>query len=151
MVWRILVADDNPHIRSALNTIFHTREDWVVCGEAANGQEAVELTRKLKPDAVVLDFRMPEMNGLEAATKILKESPSLPIILYSLHDIPLLEKPAKAVGIAKVISKADVFTSLTSSLEEILPATTLAPSPPMRRSEPPSKKKRTRKKDPPTV
>jgi CheY-like chemotaxis protein len=82
---------------------------------------------KLAPDAILLDFRMPGLNGFEAATQILQRSPSLPIILYSLNEISTLEKHAKEIGIAKVISKVDVFTSLIGSLEEAVPGTPAAP------------------------
>jgi DNA-binding NarL/FixJ family response regulator len=92
----------------------------VVCGEAANGKEAVELAAKTSPDVILLDFQMPVMNGLEAAEEILKASPSVPVILYTLHQNSFFESRAKAIGVRKVISKGDIFSALLSSMGELV-------------------------------
>ena len=62
---RILIADDHALVREGLRKVLEERPGWVVCGEAANGREAVAKCRELKPDVLVLDFAMPELNGLE--------------------------------------------------------------------------------------
>ena len=64
---RILIVDDNARVRAALRLCLKMIEDWVVCGEADNGDAAIELVRILKPTVVLLDYAMPVMNGLEAA------------------------------------------------------------------------------------
>ena len=78
---RILVADDHEVVRRGLRAILETREGWEVTGEAATGREAVEQAKQLKPDVVVLDLVMPEMNGLEATRRILKVLNSMSIAL----------------------------------------------------------------------
>lgn len=96
------------------------REDWIVCGEAANGLQAVQLAAKLKPDAVLLDFRMPVMNGLDAAREIIKNDPSVPIAMYTLVDQSArFESEAQKIGVRKIISKTDMLQSLASSLDDM--------------------------------
>ena len=96
------------------------RGDWIVCGEAANGLQAVQLAARLKPDAVLLDFKMPVMNGMEAAKEIIKNDPSVPIAMYTLVDQGMhFESEAQRIGVRKVMSKADMFQSLASSLNEM--------------------------------
>ncbi len=117
---RILIVDDNQTLRHALRGMLSKREDWMVCGEAANGLQAVQLAAKLRPDAILLDFRMPVMNGLEAAKEIIKNDPSVPIAMYTLVDQSVrFELEAQRIGVRKVISKTDVFQSLASSLDEM--------------------------------
>jgi CheY-like chemotaxis protein len=100
---KILIADDSEFLRTHLRS-FLQRPDWVVCGEAANGRRAVLMASQLKPDLIVLDFAMPMINGIQAAEEILKTTPRVPIVLYTLHKNPQLDLDATKVGISKVIS-----------------------------------------------
>jgi DNA-binding NarL/FixJ family response regulator len=124
---RILIADDNETLRNALKKLLSDDDKWNVCGEASNGQEAVALAATLKPDAVLLDFMMPTMNGLDAAKEILKNDPSVPVAMYTLHQNTQLEAHARRFGVRKVISKTEIFNSLKASLEEILAPATIGP------------------------
>lgn len=118
---RVLIADDNEGVRQALLRVFAQVDDgWSVCGEAANGLEAIQLVAQLKPDVVLLDFQMPVMNGLDAAREITKANPALPIAMYTLHQNPVFQKQAEAYGVRKVISKSDVFGALIPSLAAML-------------------------------
>jgi CheY-like chemotaxis protein len=72
---RILIVDDNPHVRNALRICLQMNQGHDVCGEAENGQDGIELARQLKPDIVLLDYAMPNMNGLEAARLISASMP----------------------------------------------------------------------------
>lgn len=117
---RIIIADDNEHMRKTIGNELRRVDEWKICGEAANGDEAVKLTAKLAPDVVVLDFQMPVMNGLDAAREITKRHPEVPIVMYTLHNNPFLESQAKAIGVRKFISKTEMFSALIPSLEEIL-------------------------------
>jgi DNA-binding NarL/FixJ family response regulator len=70
--FRILLADDHPIIRFGLSSLLGSHEGWEVCGEAADGRDTVQKCRRLKPDLLVLDISMPELNGVDAARQILK-------------------------------------------------------------------------------
>jgi len=117
---RILIVDDSQSIRDALRAMLVKRQDWIICGEAANGLQAIQMAGKLKPDIILLDFQMPVMNGLNAAKEIKRLNPSLQIAMYTLHQNTQFERAATAAGVEKVISKADVFSSLVPSLEPLL-------------------------------
>jgi CheY-like chemotaxis protein len=81
----ILVADDNPAIRKALCEMFEIEEDYDICAEAVNGEEALALAKKHRPDLVILDLTMPEMNGYDAAREIKRIMPDVPIILFTIY------------------------------------------------------------------
>lgn len=81
----ILVADDNPAIRKALCEMFEKEEDYDICAEAVNGEEAITLAMKHKPDLIILDLSMPIMNGLDAARELKRIMPEIPIILFTVH------------------------------------------------------------------
>jgi DNA-binding NarL/FixJ family response regulator len=133
---RVLIADDNKALRDALKTMLLTGDGWEICGEASNGQEAVSLAASSKPDVILLDFQMPVMNGLVAAREIIKRDPSVPIAMYTLHQNPFFESEAKAAGIRRVISKTDLFSSLASTLCELVDSSSSsnADQPPSARS-----------------
>jgi chemotaxis response regulator CheB len=119
-VRRILIVDDNQTLRRALRGMLSSRADWIVCGEAANGLQAVQLAAKLKPDVVLLDFKMPVMNGLDAAREIMTNDPLVPIAMYTLVDESIrFESEAQKMGVRKIISKTDLLESLASSLDDI--------------------------------
>jgi len=105
---RILVADDNDLMRRCLRNLLEQKRTWEVCGEASNGREAVERVAQSTPDLVVLDFQMPEMNGLEAAREIRRRSPEVPILMVTLHMSPQLEDQAKRIGIRGACDKGDI-------------------------------------------
>jgi CheY-like chemotaxis protein len=83
MAKRVLVADDNPIIRKMLCRLFEREDDYDLCAEAENGQEAIELALKHRPDLIVLDFAMPILIGLDAARKLKEIMPDIPIILFT--------------------------------------------------------------------
>src|SRR5277367_5505035 len=96
---RILIADDSPHIRERVRTFLIARPDVEVCGEACDGQEAVEKAPGLRPDVIVLDFSMPRMNWLDAGDKSRREIlPEVPLILFTMHKNEELTRQARAAG-----------------------------------------------------
>ncbi len=105
---RILVADDSPAIRRCLRGLLDHHADWLVCEEASNGKEAVERFQQAKPDLIVLDFQMPEMNGLDAARLIANVSPKTPILMVTVHLSKQLSEEARKVGIRGACAKADI-------------------------------------------
>jgi DNA-binding NarL/FixJ family response regulator len=126
---RILIADDNESLRTALKDVLFTQEGWSICGEATNGASTVSMAAELKPDLIVLDFLMPLMNGLAAAAAIMKLAPDIPIVLYTMHMSGQLEREAKKVGIRRVVSKTEPFDAFVAVLKEMLgsPAGPLGP------------------------
>ena len=84
---RILIADDDPNIRLLLRRLLEKQHDWQVCGEASNGVEAIKGVEQFEPDIVVMDLAMPVMNGLQAAPKIAKAHPGLPMLLISVQEV----------------------------------------------------------------
>lgn len=110
---RIVVADDHEIVRTGLSSAISQHADWVVCGEAANGAEAVSKVLELRPDIVILDITMPVMSGLEAAIKIRQLAPSTRIVMLSMHD---------AVLMANIISLAapDAYLSKTAARHDVI-------------------------------
>jgi DNA-binding NarL/FixJ family response regulator len=105
---RILVADDSDVMRRSLRSLLENHEDWQVCEEACNGREAIVKADQSTPDVILLDFEMPEMNGLEAARQIRQRFPTLPILMVSLHMSHLLEAEAKKAGIQGACAKSNI-------------------------------------------
>ncbi len=105
---RILVVDDSELMRRCLRNLLEQEDQWKVCCEAANGREAIEKVQQSTPDVIVLDFQMPEMNGLDAAREIRKRSPEIPILMVTLHMSAQLEHQAKKIGIRGACDKNDV-------------------------------------------
>jgi DNA-binding NarL/FixJ family response regulator len=117
---KILIADDNESLRHALRDVLSRHEGWTVCAEATNGRSAVTLAAETKPDLIILDFLMPLLNGLAAAGEILAATPSVPVVLYTMHMSGQLDREAKRVGVTRVISKTEPFADFVASIEAIL-------------------------------
>ena len=105
MPTRILIDDDHKSAIREIRTLLGANPEWEVCGEAADGQEALVKANEMHPDVIVLDFAMPVMNGLMAAQEITKVQPTVPIVLNTLYNSPQVELEAKKHGIRKVVEK----------------------------------------------
>src|ERR1700688_564389 len=108
---RILIADDSPPMRCGLRTFLELNSDWQVCGEAVDGADAVKKAHQLAPDLIVMDFSMPEMDGVEAAREIARSGTDIPILLLSLHLSPQMiesAESARGAGMRGAISKAEI-------------------------------------------
>lgn len=110
---RILIVDDSDAARRILSTIVRSRQ-WTVCGEAEGGWAGVKKFRELRPDLVLLDLAMPDINGIEAARWMSSFDPTVPIILFTVLDMEGLEQAAKNAGICAVVSKAQGWNLLKS-------------------------------------
>jgi DNA-binding NarL/FixJ family response regulator len=107
----ILIVDDNAIIRRSLRRILESVDGWLVCGEAADGQEGIDKAKELEPDLIILDLSMPRLNGLEAARILSKAMPKVPLLMFSAHTGHIVQKEALAAGVSAVLSKAgDVET-----------------------------------------
>ena len=116
---KILVADDHDIMRRGLKQLLTSRAGWEVCGEAKTGREAVALTEQLKPDIVVMDISMPELNGLEAARRIHKSFPKIGILILTLHFSDQLVRDIVEAGARAYITKSDADRDLVSAVEAL--------------------------------
>lgn len=114
---RILIADDRESMRIALKTLFVLRPTWEICGEAEDGREAISMASDLRPDLIVLDFKMPLTDGLQAAQQIGRNLPTTPIVMYTLYKDEQLELVAKSAGVRRVVAKEDGVQELLGAIE----------------------------------
>jgi DNA-binding NarL/FixJ family response regulator len=96
------------------------QDEWEVVGEAANGQEALQLYKKLKPDAVVMDITMPVMDGLHATTEMVKQNPESKVLILTMHESPSLRHTAEVSGAKGVVIKTKAMRELTPALKTII-------------------------------
>jgi DNA-binding NarL/FixJ family response regulator len=116
---RILVADDHDLLRRGVKTLLQSHAGWEVCGEAKTGREAVEKAAVLKPDVVVLDIGMPDLNGLEAAKRIRKDSANTEILILSMHYSDQLIREIVEAGVRGYIVKTDSDRDLIIAVETL--------------------------------
>ena len=116
---RILIADDHALVREGLRNVLAERPDWVVCGEARNGRETVAKARELKPDVRVLDFAMPELNGLEVTRQVRAARPQTEVLILTMHESEQLARAALAAGAHGFVLKSDAGTTLVTAVEHL--------------------------------
>jgi DNA-binding NarL/FixJ family response regulator len=116
---KILIADDHDVVRRGIRSLIESRPEWQVCDEAHSGREAVQKAEERKPDIVVLDISMPELNGLEAARRIQKVSPNSEILILSMHYSDQLIKEILDAGVRGFIVKSDSDRDLIIALETL--------------------------------
>ena len=123
---RILVADDNPAVRHYLRSLLELESTWRVCGEARTGGEAMEKVKESPPDMILLDFQMPDLNGIDVARQIAKIFPEIPILMVTIHLSKQLAEEARKVGIRGVCLKSDVG-SIVGAVDALLHRQTYFP------------------------
>ena len=116
---RVLIADDHDVVREGLKTLLGARADFQVCGEAATGREAVAQARELKPHVVVLDFSMPELNGLEATRQIRKALPDTEVLILTMHDSETLAREVLAAGARGFLLKTSAKGQLAAAVDAL--------------------------------
>lgn len=117
---RILVADDHGVVRKGLRALLESRRGWKICGEAANGREAVEQAKRLKPDVAILDIGMPGLNGVEATRQIRKVSPKTEILILSAHGSEKLALEVLDAGARGYVVKEEADESLMVAVDALL-------------------------------
>jgi len=117
---RILIADDHEVVRRGVRSLLTSRKEWDVCGEAVDGRDAVKKAKELKPDVVVLDISMPDLNGFEAARLIHKEVPQSKILILSQHNVSEMLQTALDAGARGYVSKSEVSRDLLPAVEAII-------------------------------
>jgi DNA-binding NarL/FixJ family response regulator len=110
----VLIVDDHEAIRRGLRLAFHRYPEFMVCGEAVDGVDALQKAQELSPHLIILDLAMPEMNGLEAAGALKYMMPAVPLFLLTAHYSRELELAAFGSGICAVFSKHDDFDALVA-------------------------------------
>ncbi|MGA9392259.1 MAG: response regulator transcription factor [Candidatus Sulfotelmatobacter sp.] len=124
---RILVVDDNPAVRHYLRALLEQQSTWQVCDEARTGEEALQRVVKNPPDMILLDFQMPDLNGLDVAREITKIFPQIPILMVTVHLSKQLAEEARRAGIRGACAKTDVG-SIVQAVDALLRAETYFPT-----------------------
>jgi DNA-binding NarL/FixJ family response regulator len=116
---RILVADDHDLMRRGIKALLQSHAGWEVCGEAHTGREAVAKAEELKPDIVILDISMPDLNGVDAAKRIRKGSPDTEVLILSVHYSDQLIRDILEAGVRGYIVKSDSDRDLIIAVETL--------------------------------
>lgn len=117
MLKRVLIADDNLYVRHVIRTFLHDQVDIEICGEAVDGVEAVQKTAQLKPDLLLLDLAMPNLNGAEVAL-VLKNS-GVRIIMFTMYSSKVGASLMSTLGVNAVLSKPDGMGHLVESINSL--------------------------------
>jgi DNA-binding NarL/FixJ family response regulator len=116
---RCLLVDDHESVRAGVTAILSSRPNIEVCGEATNGQEAVEKARALQPNLIIMDVNMPVLDGIHSAKEIRTFLPDVPILFFSMHDGVYLVHEAKMAGGQGFVSKTDASATLLDAVDAL--------------------------------
>jgi DNA-binding NarL/FixJ family response regulator len=119
MKLRILIADDHEVVRRGLCTLLQAHDGWEICGEAKDGREAVEMVKQLKPDVVVLDIGMPNLNGLAATRQLSQQNSRTKIVVLTITDSDQVIREALDAGARGFVLKSDAVRDLVSAVEAV--------------------------------
>jgi DNA-binding NarL/FixJ family response regulator len=119
MPLRILVVDDHAVVRRGVRSLLESHDGWDVCGEATTGRDAVELSRRLRPDVVVMDLSLPELNGLDATRQILKDAPETEVLVLTMHQSEELARDVLQAGARGYVLKSDADENLIAAVENL--------------------------------
>jgi len=111
---RILIVDDEKAVRTALGRLLSTRGEWVVVGEATDGSEAIGKAKELKPDVVIMDLTLPELNGLAATPEIKKALPGAEILIFTQHESSQMVREAQNAGASGYLLKSQANWLVTA-------------------------------------
>jgi DNA-binding NarL/FixJ family response regulator len=116
---RIFIADDHPVVRRGVRDLLQSRPHWTVVGEATSGRDAVNLVTQLKPDVVIMDIGLPDMNGLDATAEIIKRSPATEVIVLTMHHSEELVRAVLQSGARGYVLKSDADDALIAAVEAL--------------------------------
>ena len=121
----VLIVDDSYLVLRVMRDFFESLTDWKIVGDAEDGAEAIQKAKQLKPDVILLDFSMPGMNGIEAASILKKLLPDVRIIVFTMYDAALGSRLCSAVGVDLVVSKAEGLNGLVKAVNHFMGTTGL--------------------------
>jgi DNA-binding NarL/FixJ family response regulator len=124
----VLIVDDSEIIRRVMRDFFEALTDWKITGEAGDGSEAIQKAVELQPDLILMDFSMPIMNGIEAASVLKSTVPTTRIVVFTMFDDALGSRLSSAAGVDLVIPKADGLSGLVKAVDNMLGSTSNGPS-----------------------
>jgi CheY-like chemotaxis protein len=110
---RVLIVDDSETTRRLVRAVVGSRQ-WIICGEAESGLAGVKQYQDLKPDLVIIDLALPDINGIEVARRMSSLDGTVPLVLFTVLDVEELQGPARQAGICQVVSKFQVWDLITS-------------------------------------
>ncbi len=117
----ILIADDHELVRRGLISIIaRSHPEWKIVAEAANGAEAVERAKELRPEVAILDLAMPEMSGLQAAERLLATVPGIRVVVLSMHSAAPILKQLQKTGVSAYLIKNEAPKALVGAIERVL-------------------------------
>jgi DNA-binding NarL/FixJ family response regulator len=118
---KILVVDDHEIVREGIRRLLtRSRPEWEICGEAANGEQAVGAVEQIRPDVVILDISMPGMGGLEAASRIAKMGLGCRTLIFTMHESNRLEAEIRDIGAHGYVQKSQAARDLVVAIERVL-------------------------------
>jgi len=121
MAARILLVDDHEIVREGIRTLIaRSRPEWEICGEARDGEEALEAVRALKPDVVILDVTMPKLSGLEAAPRIAKLGLGCRVLMFTMHDSERLASEVRQAEAQGLVLKSQAARDLIRAVDRLL-------------------------------
>jgi DNA-binding NarL/FixJ family response regulator len=131
MPTRILIADDHEIVREGLISLLgRARPEWQICGEASSGEQAIQTTRRLQPDLVVMDITMPGMNGLEASSRMRTLGMSCPVLIFTMHESDRLMTDVRRSGAQGYVLKSQAGRDLVRAIDTLLAGGTFFGGPP---------------------
>ena len=116
---RILVVDDHEVVRRGMCSVLAAETSLTLCGEAVDGKDAVEKAKALRPDIIVMDITMPQMNGLEATREIKRLLPETEIVIVSQHEAPEMVRQAFNAGARAYVVKSTVAKELLAAIAKV--------------------------------
>lgn len=116
---RIMIADDHEVVRRGLRALLEGRAGWQVVAEASDGRDVLKKCAELKPDVIVLDIAMPNLNGLEATRQLLKTDPGAKVLILTLHDSEQVIRDVLSAGARGFLLKSDAARDLVSAVEAL--------------------------------
>lgn len=117
---KLLIADDHEAIRNGVRSIVAARQEWRIVAEASNGHEALSLAQETQPDIAVIDYSLPQMNGLELTQALRREVPRTEVLIYTMHDREDIVQKVLRAGARGYVLKSDPGPDLIAAIEALL-------------------------------